>query len=195
VTRFLKRSALAALAAGVLLLASAGSASAAACWKALLTDWYDGKIDKVYAIPCYNQAVQHLPEDVANYSSARDDIMRALQSAIAAQNQSTTTKPATTKTTKTTETTDTTETTGVPPSTTPPTDTTPPPADTTPATTTPGRAQPKGIEGAIDKLNPGDADSFPLPLLILGGLAILLVAAGLAGMIWRRYQGGGAGTL
>ena len=61
-----------------------------------------------------------------------------------------------------------------------------------PATTTnPGRPKPKGVARALDKLNPGDADSFPLPLLILGLLAILLVLAGVGGMLWRRYQGRG----
>jgi hypothetical protein len=37
-------------------------------------------------------------------------------------------------------------------------------------------------------ITPGGPDSFPLPLLILGALAILLVIAGAAGMIWRRNQ-------
>jgi hypothetical protein len=169
----------------VLLLASAGSASAAPCWKALLTDWYDGEIDNTYAIACYNEAVEHLPTDVANYSSARDDIMRALQGAIAAKSQATTTEPAATTTT---------DSSSVPPATTPPTDTTTTPPETTQTTTTPGREKPKGIARAIDKLTPGNADSFPLPLLILGGLAILLVAAGVAGMVWRRYQGGDTST-
>ena len=44
---------------------------------------------------------------------------------------------------------------------------------------------------ALDKLNPGAANSFPVPLLILGGLAILLVLAGLAGLGVRRYQARG----
>jgi hypothetical protein len=171
------------LLAGTLLLASAGPASAAACWKALLNDWYDGTIDKVYAIPCYNQAVDHLPTDVANYSSARDDILRALQQVIAAQNQETTTTEAT-------ETTDTSTGSSATP---PPTDTNP--TTTTPTTTSPGREEPKGIRRAIVKVTPGNADSFPLPLLILGALAILLVLAGVAGMLWRRSQeGGGAGV-
>ena len=64
-----------------------------------------------------------------------------------------------------------------------------------PATTTsPGRPKPKGVARALDKLNPGDADSFPLPLLILGALAILLVAAGVIGMIWRRMDRDGPDT-
>ncbi len=192
-TRFLKRAALTALTAGLLLLASAGPAAAAPCWKLLLTDWYDGQIDRVYAIPCYNQAVEHLPADVANYSSARDDILRALQGAIAAknQNQTATTEPPPPPPT-------TTGAAAVPPATTtPPTETitTPTtPTETIPTTTSPGRETPKGIQGAIDKLTPGNADSFPLPLLILGTLAIVLVIAGVAGMLWRRNQGGDTST-
>jgi hypothetical protein len=39
---------------------------------------------------------------------------------------------------------------------------------------------------AIHKFDPGSADAFPTPLLILGALAILLVIAGIAGMLWQR---------
>jgi hypothetical protein len=38
----------------------------------------------------------------------------------------------------------------------------------------------------LAKLTPGDSQAFPLPLLILGALAILLVAAGGVGMLWQR---------
>src|SRR5471030_1500135 len=73
-----------ALIAGALLCAAAQPAAAATpCWKALLNDWYDGRIDNTYAIHCYTDALKHLPPDVATYSSAHDDIERALQSAIA----------------------------------------------------------------------------------------------------------------
>jgi hypothetical protein len=41
----------------------------------------------------------------------------------------------------------------------------------------------------FDKLGPNNADSMPLPLLILGGLALLLIAAGAAGLISRRIRG------
>ena len=40
----------------------------------------------------------------------------------------------------------------------------------------------------FDKLGPNNADSMPLPLLILGGLALLLVAAGAAGLVSRRFR-------
>ena len=73
-----------ALIAGALLCATVRPAAAATpCWKALLNDWYDGRIDNTYALHCYTDALKHLPPDVATYSSAHDDIERALQSAIA----------------------------------------------------------------------------------------------------------------
>ena len=67
----------------VALLAAAARPAAAAtpCWKALLNDWYDGRIDQTYASHCYTEAIAHLPRDVQTYSSAREDILRALQSA------------------------------------------------------------------------------------------------------------------
>ena len=67
----------------VALLAGAARPAAAAtpCWKALLNDWYDGRIDQIYASHCYTEAISHLPSDVQTYSSAREDILRALQSA------------------------------------------------------------------------------------------------------------------
>lgn len=40
----------------------------------------------------------------------------------------------------------------------------------------------------FDKLGPNNADSMPLPLIILGGLALLLVAAGAAGLVSRRFR-------
>src|SRR5438067_7649743 len=69
----------------VLLVPMPASATRAAppCWKTLLNDWYDGRIDNVYPIPCYQDAIRHLPTDVKVYSSAAEDIQRALQLAIA----------------------------------------------------------------------------------------------------------------
>lgn len=73
--RFLVLTALAAvLAAGVL-----GSAHAAEpCGGAVFDDWLDGRIDHAYAPRCYRQALDGLPEDVRTYSTAREDIQRAL---------------------------------------------------------------------------------------------------------------------
>lgn len=150
----------------------AAAAHKPACWQVLLNDWYDGRIDGTYPIHCYQDALKHLPSDVDTYSSARDDIERALQSArVAARKAGATvnggtlirpSKPGSTKT-------------GV--------------GKNVITIATPGRKQGGGIAQVADNLNGGGASSLPLPLLILGGLALALVAAGAAGLGWRRYQG------
>src|SRR5438128_12379401 len=62
----------------------AGNATAKApCWKTLLNDWFDGRIDNTYPVHCYHEAINHLPEDVRDYSEARHDLTRALENAIA----------------------------------------------------------------------------------------------------------------
>jgi hypothetical protein len=163
------------------LVAAVGHASPAAaaspCWKALLNDWYDGRIDHTYAVHCYQDALHHLPADVQTYSSAHDDILRALQSAVARQKKAgkkvganslvppPKAKPGTTTTTGTT-----------------------PTGSTTTTVAAPGRKPDKGLGGVAEQLNPSSASSLPLPLLVLGGLAILLVAAGAAGLLAKRLQ-------
>jgi hypothetical protein len=55
------------------------------CWLAVVNDWLDNnRVDKTYPTPCYTQAIQQLSRypDVQNYSSAADDIHRALLAAI-----------------------------------------------------------------------------------------------------------------
>ena len=52
----------------------------------------------------------------------------------------------------------------------------------------PGRKPDKGLGGVAEQLNPSSSTSLPLPLLVLGGLAILLVAAGAAGLAAKRIQ-------
>jgi len=177
----LNRLAPALVAAFAFLAVSAAPAPAATpCWKLLLNDWYDGTISNVYPIPCYHQAINHLPTDVQVYSSARDDILRALQQAV--QNQKKTKKTVTAIEPGTTTVARTTSTDTAATATTPNTTTTP--------TTTKKKRGP--VSKALRDITPGGADSFPLPLLILGLLAILLVLAGLGGMAWRRYQGRGS---
>ena len=63
-------------------LAIAGSAfGAAPCWKKLINDWYDGRIDGVYPVACYRDAIQKAPEDIRSYSSLTDDLRNAMQKA------------------------------------------------------------------------------------------------------------------
>jgi hypothetical protein len=152
-----------------LLGAAAGPAAAATpCWKALLNDWYDGRIDQTYASHCYTEAISHLPSDVQTYSSAREDILRALQSAKSRARKAgkkvgpnTLIGPASGG--------------GSGGS-----------GGSGPSASDANRH--KGLAKVADKLNPGSASSLPVPLLVLGGLALLLVAAGGAGLVVKRVQ-------
>lgn len=145
--------------------------AATPCWKTLLNDWYDGRIDGTYEVHCYQDALKHLPADVQTYSSAHDDILRALQSAIAEQKSAGITVTPTTPI--------------KPPK--------PKPGKNGTSTTSTtaaggGRTPGKGLGGLADQLNPSSASSLPVPLLVLGGLALVLVAAGGAGLVFKRLQ-------
>jgi len=49
------------------------------CWQRVIADWSDnGRVDRTYPLACYRAAVKHLPEDLRAYSSAPDEIDRAL---------------------------------------------------------------------------------------------------------------------
>ena len=164
--------ALALLAAGVGPAAATPAASLQAtsnCWQQVINDWLDNnQVDRIYAIPCYTQAIQHLSQypDVAGYSSAEDDIRRALQAAFRLDRGG-----------------------GGP-------------GLGGGAGPSGGGAGPSGggsgpsssgkgggfFNALGDRLGPGNAQSIPLPLIVLAGLALLLLLA--AGATWfaRRLQ-------
>lgn len=182
---------------GALFLALAGPAAAAPCWKSVVLDWSaDGSVDKTYPLACYHQAIAHLQPDLKLYSSASDDIRRALQNVVTTNNETATTAAVTTTPAPTTpEPTPTTA-----PTPTAETPTTPEPAPVTTEQTTTEQApveqqpKPKPKPVAVAVVATDSGSSVPLPLLVLGGIAILLVAAGVAGMIWRRSHGDPPGT-
>jgi hypothetical protein len=148
------------------LTVSAPASAATPCWKKLINDWYDGRIDKAYPVRCYRDAIDNLPEDVAAYSSAHEDLTRALLSA--AQRSGGKLEPN----------------------------------DLIPAGTVRSRNVPEpsdeedsitgalGDDGAgpLGGLAPSNADSIPIPLLVLAGLALLLLAAAGASFLARRLQ-------
>jgi hypothetical protein len=149
------------------------ASAAAPCWKRLVNDWYDGRIDKTYPISCYQDAIRNLPRDVDEYSSAREDIQRALAQEIRRQNE--------------------------PPDEEPPTQTTggggvAPPNDSGPGPTgeeskaEPTPEQSGAIAETLKSFRPEDAESVPLPLIVLAGLAGLLLAGAGASYLARRYQ-------
>ncbi len=158
----IRLAALAALCVAALSVSPAAHAKGP-CWKQLINDWYDGRIEKIYPKHCYREAIRHLPKDAEIYSNARSDIERALQAAALGK--------------------------------------LPPPNRKSkgpkgPNSKNPGSGnanggeQPEsGLSGRLlEKLGPSKADSLPVPLLVLGGLALLLMAAGGAGVIARRVQ-------
>jgi hypothetical protein len=173
--------ALAALlaAAAVGIVAPAASASPAAlqtatshCWLDVINDWLDNnQVDRIYAIPCYTQAIQHLAAlpDVSGYSSAMDDIHRAL---LAAVRQDRNDGPGGSSG-------------GGGPSSGSNGGSSGPTSGSdggSPSSTGGGSNGILGIGG------PTDATSIPLPLIILGALAVLLALAALATWLARRYQ-------
>ena len=146
-----------------LLVAIAPASAAQSCGRKVIDDWWDGRIDGTYKLHCYDDAIEILPRDVRDYSSAEDDIKRALQAALRGETAppnkgkpAGSGKPVVTTTTGT--------------------DTTP--TDTPGGTDGPDAAPPLGES----------ASSVPVPLLILAGLALLLVVGGSAGYVIRRFQ-------
>lgn len=62
------------------LIASSGVSAAPPCAQAILADWLDdSRIDRVYALPCYEAAIDAIPDDLRDYSDAADVIARAFQ--------------------------------------------------------------------------------------------------------------------
>src|SRR5512132_3799689 len=139
------------------------TAHASACSNALIHDWYvDGRIDRTYPIHCYREALRDIPEDQIVYGTLRDALNRALQNVIRKHN-----------------------------------------GNVTPTTPVPpgggggGNDSGDGTSGKHDegffhwlatKIGPSTANSVPVPLLVLGGLALALMAAAAVSFFARRYQ-------
>ncbi len=158
-----------------LALAPAASAKAKTCGEKVVDDWYgDGRVDEVFPKHCYLDAIRSLPVDVKDYSNAEEDIRRAL--AYAQQGKpdpGPTGGPAPTGTGPGP---------GGPATTTAPDD--PGGGEDAPTVTTDPGSDTVAAPG-VDTSGPS---SVPIPLIILGGLALLLLAAGGAGYLSRRAQ-------
>jgi hypothetical protein len=139
-----------------------GTAQASVCSKALIHDWYvDGRVDQTYAVHCYREALKNIPEDQIVYGSLRDDLTRALL-AVTRDNGG-----------------------NVPPDTMVP----PAPGGGSGDDGSDGAGHDESFFGRLAKaLGPDTADSIPVPLLVLGGLALLLIAAAGVSFAARRMQ-------
>jgi hypothetical protein len=165
------------LLAGLLAIAAALGAAQPAqahltstCSAALVHDWYvDGRVDKTYPVHCYREALKQIPEDQLIYGTLRDDLRRALQSVIRDHN-------------------------GHVNASTP----VPPFGGGPGGGGTGGGSGPSGGGGGgggggpfhwlAKALGPSTADSIPIPLLVLGGLALALMAAAGISLLARRMQ-------
>jgi len=141
---------------GVLALAvhTPPASAATPCWKPIQDDWVDdGIIQGVYPLHCYNEAINHVPNDLKQYTGIVEDIQAARQRA--ARGNLRTTQ-----------------------------------GHNDAATRARANQDPKRslFAQGFDKLGPNNANSVPLPLLILAGLALLLIAAGGAGLVSRHLK-------
>ena len=159
--------AVAALTTFVGAYASPAGGASKSCAKQVVADWYgDGRVDSIYPLHCYQDAIRSLPIDVLDYSNAKEDILRALAFARKGKPDPGPTggpRPAGGED---------------------PTDTTGPgagPGDPN----DPGDPSDTVASPPVDTSGPS---SVPIPLLVLGGLALLLLAAGGAGYLSRRAQ-------
>jgi hypothetical protein len=148
------------------------AAAATPCWRTLINDWYDGRIDNTYPVHCYTEALKYVPTEYGAYSSVRDDIKRALALAVRRNGGGPLNPNAT-----------------IPPSTNPSNGTGKGAGPGATGTRTIGRHTQKGwLYRVVDALGPGNADSVPLPLLVLGSVALLLLLAALGSVLAKRVQ-------
>jgi hypothetical protein len=68
--------------ASTLALSAAPAVAASPCAERVIADWSDnGRIDGVYALDCYQAAIDAIPVDLRDYTNAADVISRALTEA------------------------------------------------------------------------------------------------------------------
>jgi hypothetical protein len=166
------------------------------CWQDVIEDWYDNsRVDGRYEIHCYREALANLPEDMRSYSSAPDDINRALQEALRDQARSSARSVSSSDGDG-----DESQATGAGGSGRPPANRSDPPKDDSakPAKDDSAPhassqkfapAQSHGVvRDALENIGPSDARSLPIPLVVLAAMAMLLMLAGGVGLVVRRHQ-------
>jgi hypothetical protein len=160
--------------AGVIALgAPVGASAAQPCWKQIYDDWYQNeRIDRSYSKACYAAAEKNIPQDLRDYSDLPGEIERARLRDLRADNAGSGDNGNDGRSLQ-----------GVGGA---------GPVDTRSDDDGDGGAGGNSGDGAIgsalDALGPSSADSAPIPLLVLAGLALLLVAAGAAGLLSRKLN-------
>ena len=142
---------------------STASASGAPCRNKVFNDWYpDGKIASTYPIGCYRDALKHIPPDARIYSSLSDDIRAAMRAAMRRAHGLSA------------------------------------PKEVGHGLKALGAGSVMGTTASVTSATPphdpssgglvATASNAPLPILVLGGLALLLVATGGIGAGVRHYR-------
>lgn len=153
---------LGALAASLLALALPATAMASPCGDKVLADWFDnGRIDKLYPAHCYEDAIDAIPRDLRDYANAEDVILRALQSSLRGELDPGGPDPS--------------------PET---------PRDPGTPDGSPNDPNDPGSEAGPDVDTTG-ISSIPLPLIALGAMSLVLLAAGGLGYLRRRNAADG----
>jgi hypothetical protein len=142
--------------------------AAAPCRNNVFNDWYaDGKIASTYPRTCYADALKHIPPDAAVYSSLADDIRSAMRASLRREAGKKVPaqvgggfKAASGGTVLATQTTKT---------------------KGTPAPKEPHGAVTLAAPPVADTSTPNSGGGLPLPILILGALALGLAALGAIG--------------
>jgi hypothetical protein len=150
-------------AGAALAIGAAPAAAAKPCWQRALDDWADnGRVDGVYSQACIQAAINHLPEDLRIYSNAEEMLRGSRQPSVRER--------------------------------------LPQGSFTTGSDAEKRKAAPvREIEPRTDLRDEGpfqsvlsyrtnDASSIPLPLIILAGLAMVLMAVGGAAFAHRKLQ-------
>ena len=173
---------IAVLASAFVALSLSGPAAAAThCGKKVLADWFDnGRIDRLYPLHCYEEAIDAIPDDIRDYADAEEVISRALQSALRGDIAKGGCDPS------------------------------PDGSANDCVDGSGGKNGPGGPSGPGGKSGPGSSDippqvapevdtsgpsSVPIPLLVLGGMSLALLAAGGLGYFARRRQAANADDL
>jgi hypothetical protein len=190
-TLFLKRpshrlAVLLLVVAAAFAVTASGAAAKTSCGEKVIDDWYGsktGQLSHTYPLHCYRDAltiIKHRP-DLDVYSNASQDILFALQQAIAHDNDKGGAPPP--DVTSSVDTADALPSWRGGPNA---KDDGRAPAGVTVVPVKPvGRTDPGGVTSVLQS---SSASSVPLPAIVLGGIAALLLALGSAAYLARRRQ-------
>ncbi len=130
----------------------------------MLADWFDnGRIDRLYPLNCYEEAIDAIPADLRDYADAEEIITRALQARSRRRTRTRRGRPDSGRRRTLDD-----------------------PSGGSDDPVGPGRVRhdPQAAPG-VDTSGPS---SVPIPLLVLGGMSLALLAAGGLGYLSRRRQ-------